>query len=52
MLYYNEKYSQGEWKKLGWHDLFDISNHIQDSFSSQNNNTIKMTIIKQIKYEI
>ena len=30
----NEKYSQGEWKKLGWHNLFDVSNHIQGSFSS------------------
>ena len=30
----NEKYSQGEWSKLGWHDLFDVSNHIQGSFSS------------------
>ena len=30
----NEKYSQGEWNKLGWHDLFDVSNHIQGSFSS------------------
>ena len=30
----NEKYSQGEWKKLGWHDLFDVSNLIQGSFSS------------------
>ena len=20
----NEKYSQGEWNKLGWHDLFDV----------------------------
>ena len=32
--YNNEKYSQGEWNKLGWHDLFDVSNHIQGSFSS------------------
>ena len=30
----NEKCSQGEWKKLGWHDLFDVSNLIQGSFSS------------------
>ena len=30
----NEKYSQGEWKKPGWHDLFDVSNLIQGSFSS------------------
>ena len=30
----NEKYSQGEWNKLGWHDLFDVLNHIQGSFSS------------------
>ena len=25
----NETYSQGEWNKFGWHDLFDVSNHIQ-----------------------
>ena len=30
----NEKYSQDEWKKLGWHDLLDVSNLIQGSFSS------------------
>ena len=36
----NEKYSQAEWNKLGWHDLFDVSNHIQGSFSSKNNNII------------
>ena len=30
----NEKYSQGEWKKLGWHDLFNVLNLIQGSFSS------------------
>ena len=27
--FHNEKYSQGEWNKLGWHDLFDVSNQIQ-----------------------
>ena len=32
--FHNEKYSQGEWKKLGWHDLFDddVSNLIQGSY--------------------
>ena len=51
----NEKYSQGEWEKLGWHDLFDVSNLIQGSFSSQNNNTIKITNLStwnlNIKYK-
>ena len=30
----NEKYCKGKWKKIRWHALFGVSNHIQGSFSS------------------
>ena len=34
IAYNDEKYYKGDWKKLIWHALFDVSNHMHGSFSS------------------